>query len=492
MSEKVDKVIKEIIEAIGADKVFSEYVDRLAYSRDWSARLASDKKLPDLVVSPTSTDEVVEIVKIAEKYNMPVIPCGGLTGMAGGTVPTHGGIMIETKNMNRILEIDKDNLNVTVQAGISIAKLNEGLEKNGLWFPIDPESKLVSTVGASIATRNDSTFAIKYGKIEHSLINAVLVTGRGEKIRVGHRKTLISASGYPLHWLLVGSEGTLGIITEATLRIFPKPSDRSVDMLAFQSLGEATKAINRVVQAGLSIESANLMEVNRFFFYTHAYREKYGRPAQVPEGTKGILCLTFNGDEEIVKFSRDYMLKTCRELGGVPIEEREIVEAWWTGKHRLDFVPFKQKWPDSQREMRFSSADISVPQGKLDEAYEKWLEISAKYGIKVLGMNVYIQAPYSVHTSISFAVYVDDSQPKYIRNFYNYVKDMALYAVSVGGSMSSYQGDAERFGPLLREEHGEAYNYMKNIKEVFDPKNIMNTGKKFGNRTWLDFMEEGD
>ena len=228
---------------------------------------------------------------------------------------------------------------------------------------------------------------------------------------------------------------------------------------------------------------------NRFYYYTHAYRVKYGKPANVPEGTKGILCLTFNGDQKVVDFSRDHMLSTCKQLGGSLIEEKEIVNAWWASKHTLSFEPFRQKWPDSQRTERFGAADVSVPQGRLDEAFAKYQELAAKHGIRLLGMNVYVQAPYTVHVSISFAVYVNDKDPKEVRNFYAYVRDLALYAVSVGGSMSSYQGDAERFGLLVKEEHGEALEYMKKVKELFDPNNIMNTGKKFGNLTWVDFME---
>ncbi len=476
---------KEIEEAIGVDKVFTEPFVRICYSRDWSVRPASDVCLPDLVVRPTSTDDVVNVVKIANRHKAPVVPCGGLTGMAGGAVPTKGGIVIDTKGMDKVLEVDEANLTATVQAGITIAKLNEELERYGLWFPHDPESKLVSTLGAAIACRSDSTFGIKYGKIEQALINSVVVTGSGDAIRVGHRKTLISSSGYQLHWLFIASEGTLGIITEATIRVFPKPKARAIEMIAFPSLVKAAQAVNRMVQAGISLESVNIMCKDRFRYYTHEYAIKYGREAKAPEWAKGVLCMTINGDLDVVNFMRDYALKICKELGGFPIEEREIVDAWWTHKHTLAFEPFKQSWPDSQRLSRFGAADVSIPQGRLDEAYERYKELVFKHGLNVLGMNVYVQAPYSVHTSVSFAVYVDDKDPDQVRRFYDYVRDMALYAISVGGSMTSYQGDGEKFGGFCREEHGEAFKYMTMIKEAFDPNGIMNPGKKFGPPKWI-------
>ncbi len=485
MATNYSLIAKEIADIIGADKVFTEIHERMAYSRDWSVRPFNELSLPDIVVRPTSTEDVAVIVRIAYRHGVPVIPCGGLTGMVGGAVPTFGGIMIDTRGMNKILELDTDNLTVTVQAGITISKLNSELEKYGLWFPHDPESKQAATIGASIATRNDSTFGIKYGKIEQAVIGLVLVDGVGEIVRLGQRKTLISSSGYRLHWLLIGSEGTLGVITEVTLRIFPKFKERCVDMVAFKTFADAVKAVNRIVQAGLSIESVNIMCSSRFQYYTHAYRVKYGREAKIPPGTKAILCITFNGDDEVVGFSRNYALKICRELEGKVIEE-EIVNAWWTSKHILKFEPGKQKWPDSQRAERFGAADASIPMGRLDEAYEKFREVALKNGLKILGMNVYVQAPYSLHTSVSFAVYVNDKDLDNIKRFYNYVKEMGLYALSIGGSSTSYQGDGEKYaGALCEIEHKDSLKLISSIKSIFDPKHIMNPGKKFGPSKWI-------
>jgi glycolate oxidase len=479
------KVADQLADLIGSEKVTDEVVDRMAYSRDWSVRPSDEAVLPDLIVRPTSREDVVKVVQVASRLKVPVVTAGGLTGMAGGAVASSGGILLDTNGLNKVLEIDEANLTVTVQAGITINKLNEELRRHRLWFPHDPESKIVSTVGAAIACRSDSTFGIKYGKIEQALVDAVVVTGSGELIRVGHRKTLISSSGYQLHWLLLGSEGTLGIIVEATLRVFPLPEERALEMFAFPSLNVAAKAINRMVQAGLSIESANIMCSNRFYFYTHDYRVKYGRDAEVPPDTRGVLCISFAGDREVVDRSREYSAKICGELSGSRIGEREIVEAWWTSKHRQDFEPFKQAWPDSQRTERFGAADVSIPQGFLDDAFLKYQELAAKNGMRVLGMNVYVQSPYAVHTSVSFAVYVDDRDRGMVERFYGYVRDMALYAVSIGGSMTSYQGDGEKFGDFSRLEHGDAFEYMRRIKEVFDPAGVLNPGKKFAPSKWI-------
>ncbi len=485
LSVDYGRLANQLADLIGSEKVTAEIVDRMAYSRDWSVRPSDEAVLPDLIVRPTSKEDIVKVVQVASSLKVPIVTAGGLTGMAGGAVASRGGILLDTNGLNNVLEIDEANLAVTVQAGITINKLNEELRRRNLWFPHDPESKIVSTIGAAIACRSDSTFGIKYGKVEQALIDAVVVAGSGELIRVGHRKTLISSSGYQLHWLLLGSEGTLGIIVEATLRVFPLPEERALEMFAFPSLNIAAKAINRMVQAGLSVESANIMCSNRFYFYTHDYRVKYRRDAMVPSDTRGVLCISFAGDREVVDCCREYSAKICEELGGSRVGEREIVEAWWTSKHRQDFEPFKQAWPDSQRIERFGAADVSIPQGFLDDAFLKYQELAAKNGVRVLGMNVYVQSPYAVHTSVSFAVYVDDRDRSMVERFYDYVRDMALYAVSVGGSMTSYQGDGEKFGNFSRLEHGDGFEYMRKIKKVFDPAGILNPGKKFAPPRWI-------
>jgi len=482
MKSNYADIAEKLSTRIGRDKVYTDIVDRMSYSRDWSVRSASDTSLPDIVTLPASTEDVVKIVKVANEHEVPIIPCGGLTGMAGGAIVSQGGIIVDTRGMNKILEIDKENLTVTVQAGITPHKLNEELEKHGLWFPYAPESRRASTIGSAIACRSDPALGIKYGRVESFLTSAVVVTGKGEVINVGHRKTLVSSAGYPLHWLLIGSEGTLGIITEATLCVQPKPKSRCVDLVIFPSIEKTVKTLNRIIQAGLSIELVYIMDMNRFQHYTHDYFAKYGKKVELPELAEAILLISFNGDPEVVQFSRDYMKKISEENEGKLVKEREVVEAAWTSKYTLEFEAFKQAWPDSQREKRFGASDISVPQGKLNEAHKKFQELTKKYKLEPYGMAVMIGVPLRIHAAISCAVYVDDKNPEEVKRFYDYIREMAEYAVSIGGSMTSYQGDGLKFGSFSSFEHGKAFDYMKEIKIIFDPKNILNPEKKFGPR----------
>jgi len=480
----LDQAFRALKTVLGA-RATRAMVHRIGYSRDWSPRHRSHTDLPHIVVVPHSTDEVVEIVKIAYHHRVPIVPFAGGTGMGGGVAAWKGGIAVETKGLDQIVELDEANMMVTTQAGITIWALNEELGRSGLWFPHQPESKRACTIGASIGCDNDSTFGLRYGKILDYLSNVVMVTGKGKALRIGRRKAAFSSTGYKLLDLVVGSEGTLGVVTEATLRVFPLPEARLVRGYICRSLDDGIQALERVLAGGISVESAHLNCRQRLHFYTHAYREKHQREPDIPGWAEAILFLSFAGDEDVVKFSLEKA--TCillDEFGVEELREQEMVDGWWASKHSLEFIPFRQKWPDSQREKKFGAADLGLPIGRVEEAYQRFVEIAANWGQDVLGMTVYNEAPNKPTASISFAVFVDDSSKESVANFYNYVKEMSTMAVEMEGTMSSYIGDGDRLGGFNELEHGDSYIYMKRIKEMFDPRGIFNPGKKFESR-WI-------
>jgi len=473
------------LQRVLGERATRDKTHRLGYSRDWSPRHRSHVDLPDIAVVPKTTDEVVEIVKIAYQHRLPIVPFAGGTGMGGGAAAWKGGIAIETKSLNRILELDENNMMVTVQAGITIWDLNEQLAHHGLWFPHQPESKRACTIGASIGCDNDSTFGLRYGKILDVLSNVVLVTGEGKAVRIGRRKASFTSTGYKLLDLIVGSEGTLGVVTEATLRVFPLPATRLVRGFVCRSLEDGIRALERMLGSGLGVESAHLNCRRRLHFYTHAYREKYQREPDIPDWAEAILFLSFAGDPEVVDFGLGKATRILvGEFAAEGVKEQEMVDGWWASKHTLDFLPFRQKWPDSQRQKKFGAADIGLPLGRVQEAYQRFLDIASRWGQDILGMTVYNESPNKPTASISFAVFVDDSTEESVANFYRYVKEMSAMAVEMEGTMSSYIGDGDRLGGFNELEHGESYSYMKRIKEVFDPGGIFNPGKKFESR-WI-------
>jgi FAD/FMN-containing dehydrogenase len=484
-AEHVHNAFRELREILG-HRATTSPVHRMAYSRDWSPRYREMNDLPDIVVIPRDTEEMVRITKVAYRHEIPLVPFAGGTGMGGGAVAWEGGILVETKGLNRILEIDERNMAATVQAGITIEVLNSELARHKLWLPHQPESKRACTIGACIGCDNDSTFGIRYGKIRDCLLNAVIVTGRAEAVRVGQRKASFSSTGYKLLDLMVASEGTLGIITEATLRVVPLPEAREVRGYVCRSLNDTARGLERLLGSGLAIESAHANCRNRLHFYTHSYREKYGKEPQLQEWADAILFLSFAGDGDIVVFNVDKATRIMvDEFRAEPLAEQELVEGWWDSKHRLEFIPFKQKWPDSQRQKKFGAADLGLPIGRLEEGYQRYLEIAKKWDQEILGMTIYNESPNKATASISFAVFVDDSSQEAVRKFYRYVREMSEMAIELDGTMSTYIGDGDRLGGFNQFEHGPGLKYMRRIKRIFDPKNIMNPGKKFQSR-WIE------
>jgi FAD/FMN-containing dehydrogenase len=471
--------IDELVTALGKEKVLVDPSERFVYGADWSPRTSDEFCPPDVVVLPRTTKDVQNIVHVAFEHEVPVTAGGGLTGMLGGAIALYGGIYVDTTTMNSIVEIDPKNQTIRVQAGATLQEVSDAVKPYDLWLPHQPESKWVSTVGSAIACDNDSTFGVRYGKILNCLLSAEIVTGTGEVLELGHRKAHFTSSGYKLKDLLAGSEGTLGIITEATLKLEPVPAVRRVDMLVFPRMGAAVDYLSRLLKAGLSIEAAHINCKRRLQFYTHSYRQKFGKDPEIPAWAEALLAISFSGDQEIVDSNRDFALKIAKEFEAQLVEEREIVDSWWASKYTLDFEPFKQKWPDSQKLKKFGAADPGVPVGRLEEFYHKFIDVAAKHKLEVIGMNAYLEHPNSIGFSLSCAVFVDYRNSDEVRRFREFHDELSKLAVAFEGTMSTFMSDSNQKAPYLELEHGASLEYMKQVKRIFDPKGILNPGKKF-------------
>ncbi|MCK4758309.1 MAG: FAD-binding oxidoreductase [Thermoplasmata archaeon] len=470
--------IEELKEALG-DKVLTEDFERFVFGADWSPRTQGEIIPPDVVICPRCTEDVVKTVKIAYEHGIPVTAGGGLTGMAGGAVPIHRGIYIDGTCMNQIIEVDVDNQTIRAQSGASLQDLVDAVELHGLWFPVLPESKWSCTLASAIACDIDSTFGMKYGKPLNMVLSIELVTGTGEVIEVGHRKTRFSATGYKLKDLIIGSEGTLGVITAATVKVEPVPEHRHVDMIIFPSMGQTVKYLDRVLKAGLVPEGAHINCRRRLKFYTHAYKEKHGHDPKIPDWAGALLAIIFAGDRDVLDFTLKKAYAIAAEMKGQIVEEREIVDNWWISKHTLEFPPFKQKWPASQTVKKFGAADPGIPMGRLEDIYEKFIETAEKYDLEILGMNAYLEHPCSIGFSLSCALFVDYRDQDEIDRYRKYFEEMSKIAVDMEGTMSTYMSDTDLKVPYFEYEHGPAARYMLEIKRLFDPKGIMNPGKKF-------------
>ncbi|MEW5748878.1 MAG: FAD-binding oxidoreductase [Candidatus Thermoplasmatota archaeon] len=469
----------ELVAALGKEKVLVDPAERFVYGADWSPRTPDEFVPPDVVVLPRTTRDVQRAIKVAYEHGVPVTAGGGLTGMLGGAVPMYGGIYIDTTTMNSVVEVDPKNQTIRVQAGATLQEVNDAVHPYDLWLPHQPESKWVSTVGSAIACDNDSTFGVRYGKILNCLLSAEIVTGTGEVLELGHRKAHFTSSGYKLKDLLAGSEGTLGVITEATLKLEPLPATRRVDMLVFPRLGAAVDYLSRLLKAGLCIEAAHINCKRRLRFYTQTYKQKHGRDPEIPAWGEALLAISFAGDKAVVDFQRDEAVRLAKEFEAQLVEERELVESWWTSKYTLEFEPFKQKWPDSQTKKKFGAADPGVPVGRLEEFYHKFVEVAERHRLDIIGMNAYLEHPNSIGFSLSCAVYVDYRDAEEVKRFREFHDELSKMAIAFEGTMSTFMSDTHQKAPYLELEHGASLRYMREIKELFDPKGILNPGKKF-------------
>lgn len=471
--------IKELEKALGKEKVLTEEFQRFIFGADWSPRTPEEIFPPDVVILPKDTEDVVKAVKIAYKHGIPVTAGGGLTGMAGGAVPIHGGIYIDGLCLSKVVEVDPENQTIRCQSGVTLQEVVDAGAPHGLWLPNLPESKWSCTVAAAIACDNDSTFGMKYGKILNALLSVEIVTGTGEVLELGHRKTHFSSTGYKLKDLIVGSEGTLGVITAATLKLEPVPDHRQVDMIIFPRMKTAVDFLNRLLKAGITPEGVHINCKRRLKFYTHAYKQKHGHDPEIPEWAGALMAMILAGDKEVVEWQRAFVMKTAKEFGGQQVLEREIIDGWWISKHTLEFVPFHQKWPASQLEKKFGAADPGVPMGRLEEFYEKFIATAEKYKLSVLGMNAYLEHPNSIGFSLSCALFVNYRDQDEVNRFRQYFEELTKAAVDMGGTMSTYMSDTNLKVPYFEYEHGASAKYMKRVKDIFDPKGIMNPGKKF-------------
>ncbi|WP_017754332.1 FAD-binding oxidoreductase [Calidifontibacillus oryziterrae] len=259
-----DEAVKELIAALGKENVLTEMRHRVVRSASCSPFPVQQwkKHLPDIVVFPDSTDDVVGIVKIANKYKIPIVPRGGGSGLADGAVPLKHGIVIDIKRMNRILEIDEENMCVTVQTGINLLMLNKVLGELGYWHPDDPAGYVNACVGGRIGCSGFSLVGSGYGHTRDLVISFEHVLPTGEVIHVGEgggKKIRKSSTGYRLKDLFMGHQGTLGVATEAVLEIFPRPEAEFPAFFAFNSFEDAYQTAYNLGKSGLKTLSAMVM-----------------------------------------------------------------------------------------------------------------------------------------------------------------------------------------------------------------------------------------
>ncbi len=416
---------------------------------------------PDLVVFPDTTPEVQAIVRACAARDVPIVPYGVGTSLEGHINASFGGVSIDTSRMKRVVAVNADDLDCTVEAGLTRKELNESLRDTGLFFPIDPGAD--ATIGGMAATRASGTNAVRYGTMKDAVLSLTAVMPNGDIVTTS-RRARKSSAGYDLTRLLVGSEGTLGVITEISLRLHGIPEAISAGICPFPSIKAACDATILTIQSGIPVARIELLDEVQV-----AACNRYSR-LSLPETP--LLLVEFHGTEGGAQEQAERFGEIARELGGGPFEwatKPEERSRLWQARHDAYWAAVALRPGPSIKNM---STDVCVPISRLAECVE-----AAKRDIAELGLI----APIVGHVgdgNFHTLPLVDSESPQEMAAVAGFLDRLVTRALDVGGTCTGEHGIGQKKMRFMEAEHGaEALNLMRTLKRAIDPRSLMNPGK---------------
>lgn len=455
-----DDVVESIIKIAGKGNVITDLEGVYAYSFD-CAHIPFACEYPKMVVFPENTYQVSEILKIADKHRIPIIERGAGSNHAGGCAPVKGGIILHFSKMNKILEVNTNDLTCKVQPGVIVGDLQKAVKEHGLFFPPDPSNLAVSTIGGGIALSSGGPRAFKYGTFKDYVLDLEVVLADGSIIRTG-APTVKNVTGFNLTQLIVGSEGTLAVITEATLRLIPAPETTNVMIAYFDSIEKAVDSVSAIINNHLTPSVIDLIDQKTVQTIENFY------PTGLLCDKEAVLIIEIDGDCASVKHQQEKIKNLCDEFGAKEIvcaKDDEHRQKIWTAR-RSAFGACAQLAPNVITE------DVVVPRSKIAELAKGILEISKKYDLITMVMGHIGDG--NIHPN--FALDLRDKQQK--KNFENAKYELFRLALSLGGTLSGEHGigcQKADFLPLALDK--TTLNLMIQIKKVFDPNYILNPNK---------------
>ncbi len=456
----LDKNLVRQIEAIvGKGNVLSSIEDLICYGYD----ATNLEVLPGLVVFPNSAKEISQILILANKNRFPVVPRGMGTGFSGGSLPVWGGVVLVTTRLNRILEVDTENLIAIVEPGVVTGDFQKEVEKLGLYYPPDPASQLYCSLGGNVAECAGGPRAVKYGVTKDYVLGLEVVLPTGEIIETGV-KTMKGVVGYDLTKLFVGSEGTLCMITKIILRLLPLPDARKTAMVLFRDVEDAATAVSRIISSKIVPSTLELMD--------HASIqcvEDYLNMG-LPKDAGALLLIEVDGDREVLP---KYMAKIDEITSGLNRLEMKIAENdqetqnLWKARRALSPASYRLN-PTKMAE------DITVPRTEIATFIREATKIANERSLKII--NFGHAGDGNLHTSIM----IDEKNGDEKKRAEEAIEEIFKLTVRLGGTLSGEHGVGTTKAPYLHLElKHDAIEVMKKIKSVLDPNNILNPGKIF-------------
>ncbi|NMO97936.1 FAD-binding oxidoreductase [Paenibacillus lemnae] len=457
----LEQHIREQMNAVVGDKWFKDDQESLvSYSYDATPLYQS---MPDAVIFPGSTQEVSDIVKICAAHSIPIVGRGAGSNLCGGTVPLKGGVVLVMTRMNKLLEIDSENLTATFQAGLNTKQFHMTVERTGLFYPPDPSSMIICTMGGNIALGAGGLRGLKYGTTKDYVLGLEAVMPDGSILRTGG-KLVKDVAGYDLTRLLVGSGGTLAIITEATVKLIPKPVYRRAMVAMYDDLEAAAKTVSNIIANHMFpctlefMDQPTLQVVEDF--------AKIGLPVEA----KAMLAIEQDGTVEDVERDLKKIEEICMASGAVqmrvassPEEGAKVMEA-----RRSALAALSRLRPTTILE------DATVPRSKIAEMVGEVQRIAAKHQVQICTFG------HAGDGNLHPTAMTDARNPEEIHRVEQAFAEIFEAAIAMGGTITGEHGVGNVKAPYLEWKVGAAgMDMMKRIKEAIDPQGIMNPGKMF-------------
>ncbi|NDY82110.1 FAD-binding protein [Orrella sp. NBD-18] len=415
--------------------------------------------LPDAVVFAESTDDVVVVVNLCNEFNVPLIPYGAGSSLEGHILAIEGGITIDLSGMNKILSLNTEDSTVTVQAGLTRKQLNEQIRDSGLFFPIDPGAD--ASLGGMSATRASGTNAVRYGTMRENVVNLTVVTAQGKVVRTA-RRARKSSAGYDLTRIFVGSEGTLGIITEVTVKLYPQPEAVSAAVCNFPTVHDAVQCVIQTIQLGVPIARVELMDQNAVI--------ASNRYSKLTLRETPLLLFEFHGSQAGVKEQAETVQEIARDNNGMDFEWADRPEErtrLWTARHNAYFAGLQMR-PGCKA----STTDVCVPISRLAECIDTATKdlATASFPSTIVG--------HVGDGNFHVLMMLDpDSQAEWAESE-KLNKKLVKQAIDADGTCTGEHGIGLHKIQFMSDEHGEdALDLMRSLKKAFDPNNILNPGK---------------
>jgi glycolate oxidase/D-lactate dehydrogenase len=453
------KPVDKLIEVLGREKVSTSLVERKLYSYD-ATPIPIERALPSAVVFPTSQEDVQKLVKVCYEEEIPIFPRGAGSGLTGGAVPTlEKGVVVSFERMNRF-QIDVDNATAVVEPGVITYEFQREVERFGLFYPPDPSSFKYSTIGGNIAENAGGPRCLKYGVTREYVLGLTAVIKEGEVIKTGN-PVIKDVAGYDITKLFVGSEGTLGLITSAVLKLIPKPKARGTALILFKNLEDVGRVVTRIMTSGIFPSALEFMDRDAI----RAVEEF--KPVGLPKDVSALLLVEVDGSPHSVKEDIKAVEELAKAMGlEVKVaEDEESAEKLWTARKSLG---------PALGNLRTGkiNEDVVVPRVYLSEAIRDYRKVAEKYGLLMVIFGHIGDG--NLHVNLLYDKKNKEEEERAERA----VDEIFEITLRYNGSITGEHGVGLTKRKFLEYQFGPVgMEILRGIKKVFDPKNLFNPGK---------------